>query len=348
MTLVLVTNKGEMPMDNLGIEIDDHAMLDMLQALCPTVDNYLSQELYLMDMADDSVTPRSVLNECYMLVLHELKSLGILPNGDDTDLLEDMYTAQVLYYMRLLFDSKEMYTLFKHDAEAREYIDHLVNDHERDESEYIWKILEFLEHKYPNRKDVNRCAERAMEFHSTSALKDHLLAILEMVVPVDDSVIHNIDEIKSFIKKQMETRQKLSAVVNKLIESFKELDSEYLRNVVTNYDSEKLLPDNMNKWCIYLKMKEHKVAGDIPAEYIEMEKHHKRENKHHIEYYIHHRVHPTKENLVELMLHVYNDNDDKISYLKELGTVVEKAEEHELFVGNERDLLTRYSQVLYT
>lgn len=325
----------------------DYEMIDKLQHLCPTVDNYLQQELYLMDITEDQVTPQYILNECYLLALTELRSLGIRPNGDDTDLLEDLYTAQVIYYMRYLFDTKTLYDLFKHDEEVRIYVDHLLHDEHRDTSEYVWNILGFLHSKYPNREDVSRCENMAMEFHSKDAFKKHLLAVLDLVVPVDDNVLHNIDDVAPFLKKQIEVRKKLKAVVDTLIAKFSDLNADYLKKVITNYNSDKLLPDNVHRWVLFLLMKEHHVSGEIPKDLLDMKKQHERDNSHHIEYYIHRRKTPSKENLVELILHVYNDNDDKISYLKELRDLIEKAEEHELFTGNERALLTSYSQYLY-
>lgn len=297
-----------------------------LRSISDNVDDYLSRELYKDSFGyDTDYTPNDVLQECYTIVLQELRELGIQFTVDLDDLLHDWFTAKHIYYIRKIADAYELTQLCKKE-DTKNFLDTLLQAPE-EESDIFVALVMHLAQKYPTEPMYRYVADFGECIQSTDRFVDHVKSILESLKTQDLSVeTPDIRLAKSYIAKIQGLRTFAEKATKMIIEGMQlqsSLNMKTIRKLLDEYDMDKLSPDALPLYSIIDNPEAETLYPNLGTfKETMMQKHHERAY-HHLEHWLKYRdPRPTKENLILLIAHCYEPDSTAPSFWKEVDEMI--------------------------
>jgi hypothetical protein len=258
-----------------------------LRDISDTVENYISNELYIADFGPDNYTEKDILGQCYEIIIDELKDYGITT---DLDYKGDYYLCGYLCLLRE-FVEKLPDLITKHLAEKLSSIieesDNLLSSMIAlfDHTEY--KELTYIsDNIYYDDEFVTYVKQLTESIQSEEATN--------YINPSDKSVQQYIEKIRVL--------RELAAKFSKRIVAFMpdNVDVTYLNKLIRDYDMDKISLDAISAYS--------KIDREEVPEYLRsmherlMDEHHKR-SLHHIEYWVSRNLSPSVTDLVILTAH---------------------------------------------
>lgn len=309
-------------MDRLSL-VDQFADL---RDISENVTDYLARELYIDSFGvDEDYSPNDILQECYTIVIQELRDLGIIFLMEPEDLLNDWYTAKHIYYLRVLADNSTILSLLKNKENFDKFNSLLQDDMEI--SDIAASLVEYLAYKNPEDTSYQRLLEFSDYFQSTERFKAHLQAILDKLATQDPTVeMPNVEKATEYIKKIMASRGTVTKAVKNVITGLQlnaSLNMKLINKLLYDYDMDKISTDNL-KWFSLLD-----TDGELPARARVLKEkmlreHHER-SPHHIEYWLKNKnMHPEREHLILMVAHHYEVNISPSEFWHRINTLTEQ------------------------
>lgn len=222
---------GTLPMEMTS----SHQMINTIRQICPSVDDYLTRELYLIEVPSEGVTTEFLLRKCYELICDELSELGIviLDLAKD-ELSNDSLMQQCAIFLRKKFDAERFRELIQYDPDLIESIHEICNnvDYELEEFELGNDIIELFDDRFPLDEGWSFLVERTKYFRYNSSFLEHIEAILNTITklgPID--VFHggNITAMEATIDKIKVSIADLNKFLTTLAAQYDARDSSYAR-----------------------------------------------------------------------------------------------------------------------
>lgn len=298
-----------------------------LRSISDNVDDYLSRELFQDSFGVDSdYTMNDVLRECYVIVLQELRDLGIQFTMEIDDLLEDWYIAKHIYFIRQITDAYTLTKLCK-EGDIKNKLETLLQAPE--ESEDIFSsLIGYLSEKYPDKLEYQYVNDFSSNIVSTERFCQHIRAIIDALAAQDAVPMPDITLAKSYIEKITGLRKFASTATYKIIEQLHlstQIDKIKIKKLLDEYDMDKLSPDRIRLYSII----DNEAASDLYPQLgtfkeTMMQLHHERAH-HHLEHWIKYpNPHPTVENLILLVAHCYEPGATAASFWEEIDDMINK------------------------
>lgn len=269
-------------MDRLSIP----EQLEDLRQVSGLVDDYLTRELYVADFgADTGYSPNQVLVECYNIIIEELTEFGVSFYVDDSDLLQDWYTAKEVYYLRAFLDSDHLLRVLS----VRGGLDQLAALLDTDTLDDVYQIvIDFVFNR--RESEIYTClTDLADRVRIDDKFIQHLTACIARIR--ETGSLYNIPEeempyVQAYIAKVNKDRQVVSKGYDYLL-GIHPYSSSLVGTTATellrNYDVDKTLPTNLRRFA----MLDRDDTLD-PIGRKRLVDHHHATTPYHAEYYLHH------------------------------------------------------------
>lgn len=258
-----------------------------LRDISDEVADYLARELFKVtydEIHDYKIN--DVLQDCYAIVIQELKELGIKITLHEEDLLQDWYTAINIYYIRKIASVNYINKLLQ-DKDISHQINLLLTSDENIDTLFS-SLVEYLLTKYQDNEELTHLSEILQYIQSTERFKAHVQAIIKHHASVDQvSKIQDINLSLEYIKKTQTLRVLVRKVVDVIIEKLNLIgnyDKVKMDKLIDDYDIDKIDVDNINIYSIVDKeiTKDDRLYP-IHKKYMDI---HHINSSHHIEHWL--------------------------------------------------------------
>lgn len=327
--------------------------IQQLMAISETVKHYVDQELYLPakaveedidstgyknenkvieDLDTTEVSDKEILNGCYEIILSELQEMGITFHCEIDEILGNFYDAQCIYFLRKIYDLRQLYDRFnKNRTFMNEVLDAVDDD--LDTTNKAMQVIVVSHKFYKNDEDIERCVDFLFDkLTNTAAFIKYIHHVADMVEGPEFEDMADPRWVILLTAYIEAGKDKALEIFNMAIAMDADnLDAKALYRDHRLYNMDKLQPANLNKYVSWLQYKDD---SDAPAEIAAMVKmfdyQHASVTNHHIEYF---RQQPkdyviTKNDMVNMLANICDPGDkhtkteaaDKIrSYYNELS-----------------------------
>lgn len=286
-----------------------------LRKLSSTVEEYLSQQMYIADFGNDEYNERDILAQCYEIAEMDLNGYGVYL---DWQYKGDFYRSG---YVQLLLEFIiSLRTLITNDNQdtiiaALNESDNTIKD--------LFAVFEHDKHFQPLNYLIDHC-------YSTDTFDQYIQSILHSLE--DDSAIYDpdIDREVKYIEKTRELRAYATKYTNIILSNMqKPYEQPVIDKLLKEYDLDKINPSQIK---IYSRIDLDEVPEGL-KEFKERQMliHHER-SKHHIEYWIDPNKSPrpllTYENMVLLVAHhaepgtTKPEFSDSIEHMIDMGRTI--------------------------
>ena len=280
-----------------------------LRKLSSTIEEYLSQELYIADFGNDDYNEGDVLAQCYEIAEIDLNGYGVYV---DWQYKGDFYrSGYVQLLLEFVIALRTLITNSNQEAiiAALDESDNTIQD--------IFAVFDKDHHFHYLSYMIDQC-------YTTPVFDTYIRSILDNLE--DDSAIYDPDiarEVK-YIEKTRELREYATKYTNIILSGMQQpYDQAVIDKLLREYDTDKINPSQIK---IYSKID----LGDVPEGLKEFKErqmliHHER-SKHHIEYWIDPNKSPrpllTYENLVLLAAHHAEPDTTKPEYSESIENMI--------------------------
>lgn len=327
---------------------DCYEKIQSMSAVSSTISHYLAAQFYRFDYEiEDEIDINDLMIKCYVIIIGELKELGINLTVDWDLALANGYESDGYVALYSLLDKDYLHKFFITYPDVQDSIRYIFetsdtsNSEEEDENNYIDEFIDIytrFNSNDPLLEKVERIRDRII---STNRFKDHILTILDNSVPTSDISIDNFELISKYTKHIFEGQQLFKNVVEYILIKDTTLNSGKLQQAIELYDLEKVTGLDIANyaWAVMsndedLSDKEKSIKKSI------LDKHTKHQS-HHIEYYLANLIRPTKENLVELVSHHVELDSTKESFFNDVKDMVVQASESQIFTKQDIEYIKK-------
>lgn len=301
-----------------------------LSGLSDLVTQYLDAQLYRTEFdTEDQIDPQELMIKCYLIILGELKEMGVDIIVDWEEALANTYEADgyIAIYQLLnidyLINQFKLYPSIQDPIRMIFVIDDSENTEEVDEAGYLQNFLDIY-HKFngtdPLLSKIQRVDDRVV---SNPFFKKHIEAILDKSIPISTITLDNLDLVTKYINKIVTGQQIFSRVVTYLLDKCS-CNKDYLLQAISMYDLEKVTGLDLHKYA-WAVMTDESTMSDSEKQLKEkILNEHKIHQTHHAEYYLANKIKPTESNIVELVAHHAEPESSKASFLKDVDGMVKQ------------------------
>ena len=301
-----------------------------LSGLSDLVLQYLDAQLYRTEFdTEDQIDPQELMFKCYIIILGELKEMGVDVIVDWEDALANIYEADgyIALYRLLnkdyLIDQFKLYPSIQDPIRTIFIIDDSENTEEIDEAGYLQDFLDIY-YKF-NKTDpliskIERIQDRVV---SNPFFKKYIEVILDKSIPISTINLDNLELVSKYINKIVTGQQIFSRVVTYLIDKCG-CDKDYLLQAISLYDMEKVTGLDIGKFAWAVMTDESTMSDQEKELKKKILFEHESHQTHHAEYYINNRIRPNENNLIELVAHHAEPESTKESFLKDVEEMINK------------------------
>ena len=317
---------------------DCYEKIQSISAVSSSVSHYLASQLYIFDYErEDDIDIHDLMIKCYVIIIGELKELGIDLVVDWDTALANGYEADGYVALYSLLDKDYLHNFFITYPDIQDSIRYLfetsdtINTEEEDENNYIESFIELytrFNSNDPLLEKIERIQDRIL---SNNRFRDHILTILDNSVPVSDISLDNLELISKYTKHIFEGQQLFKKVVEFILEKDNTLNKDKLVQAIGLYDLEKVTGLDISTYAWAVMSDDTKLSDkekQIKKAILDKHTHHQ---THHIEYYLANLVRPTKENIVELVSHHVELDSTKESFFNDVKEMISLASEKQIF-----------------
>lgn len=297
--------------------LDIPEKINVLRELSDGVDQYIASGIYLGNSPEmDAEADLVIYQDCLLIVIKELRELGILFMMDDSELITDGYQADALIEIRRMFDRHNLRERLVANRNVIPALESIL-EAEFDEDEYYSNVIDHLRVAWPNLNKTFETMDRLRSIVTSNILfKRHLLAVIDVSVPkatlAEDSEIR-----KAYLKKILAGRKFYEYIVRYLIDNkrifppvgYDKEDEQAciasLEHSINLYDMDKLTGSNLSELIWAVMTDPNTLHPDMVKVQDQIIYRHKSNATHHIEYYIARRQKPTLSQMYELACHTF-------------------------------------------
>lgn len=298
--------------------------LQRLRDISGNVALFLDEEMFKDVEGADNYTVEDILEDCYAIILSELKDMGVSLDGDQ-DYLQDGYTCDKLLSLRKLLD----YDTFKEYLKIPTVLDAVETQtlSESASDELLDWLLDYFVNNFSDDilvMDTNYVTTIVVQ--NTNFL-GHISGCVKRMRDgnLDTSRDATIQDIRAFINHLHEVRKRIKILVDFLLMK-NTVDTSTIATYVDTYDLDKTSGDNLSKFATLYSVKLPKEVED------KLTLTHRRNNNHHLEYFTSRDLSPSDEELIMMVVHIYeeHDADDTLdsSYQDEIDQVHLELQKH--------------------
>lgn len=277
--------------------------IEKCRSLSPNIEVYFAEEQFLGDVATvDLINPTFLKNRALNMLLNELDQLGVLFDIDTDQLVSIQEYLLLLYALRDKLDKDNLISLLKSGPEELVGdLDGLVQDIQ-DSSDFLADLSGFFNSRFPTDENWEYIFNRRTIVYSDDRLVAHIRAIIrvassplfrnDMVVPEGSLMTTH-----SWLKYLDEHIQLIQKATEQILFSDDTLIKEKIYAELENHDADLTRQGVLETMSDYYYRLGRKQPTDTPQVRIR----HKRNSRHHFEYYRQRNIAPTKEELVLLV-----------------------------------------------
>ena len=260
--------------------------IPIVKRCCASSDNirdYFLDERYLIDMdQNDMVTPQMLSVTAVDLVLDELSEIGIETNFRAEELLLSPIDLNTMFDLRSKLDKDNFYRCLKsmNQETYSSFCGVIENVHLPED--LLIEISDFMTAVFPFDTSWEIIQKSIEYWYSTSNFSKHVSALLSKVdvhtdpneTPIDDA---NILEISQFLEYMKERDNKVKLMTDYIIGHVFNINGDRLKDLIKNYDRDKLEPEVLAKFAHY--------NSEKPEEEPEFVVQHHLKSTHHLEHW---------------------------------------------------------------
>lgn len=311
--------------------IDDcYLKIQELSGLSDLVTQYLDAQIYRYEFdTEDQIDPQELLLKCYIIILGELKEMGVDLIADWEEALCNFYEADGYLALYQLLNIDFLISQFKTYPAVQDAIRNIfiVDDSENtidiDEAGYLQDFLDVYKSFNSNDSNIQKIERIEDRIVSNSFFKKHIEAILDKSIPTSSITLDNIELVTKYINKIVVGQQIFAKVVTYLLDKCT-CNKDYLLQAISMYDLEKVTGLDLYKYA-WAVMTDETTMSDHEKQLKEkILNEHKIHQTHHAEYYLANKINPTESNIIELVAHHAEPDSTKASFLKDVDSMIKQ------------------------
>lgn len=309
--------------------MDYIAKINELRSVSIEIDSLIVNQSWRVKYSNEEEPDnQTILNECYLIIFDELRTLGIYVDMDISDALQDYYTADGFVALRLFLDGDTLTEHFKRYPEVQIKFESLLDTSDINDEDYFAGFYNLYKTCFPRKPEYLTIARIEDTIYSTNEFKNHILGVLRDAVPSSTIVTeYDVDFLKTYVEKIIAGQKIFDFVVKLIWDNIPDINKIQLQRDIDTYDFEKVQPANIKKysWAVM-----HENDDALTEEEKTLQEkillHHKQANPHHIEYYLVRQEKPNKTSMVELVCHHAEIGTDKEKFIQEVKDMITQGE----------------------
>lgn len=327
--------------------------------LCKTVDLYISTQAYKNEQTDpedpDSITEQELLINCYVIILQELRLLGIEVHVEWEDALSNFYDAKAYAYLLSMMDKDKLISNISNQYENKDRFTAIFENSEDSESDLLLAFLEVYFYYIPFETHRDRILSITDTLYSTNDFSTYMKNVLSLVSPRSTINLTNINQITSYINKIIAGRKSFESAINTLIEhtvydeNINLTMTNYLRDAINSYDEEKIAGTDLSRYCWAVMSDDNDLSDSEKVYKKNILFEHTSHQTHHIEYYHVNHFYPTIEQIAELVCHHVEPDSTYLDFKHDVEEMIKQDKDNEDFHAFDNDTLAivnHYANVL--
>lgn len=293
-------------------------IISLLQQVSVTVDEYISEQQYLVNASVDVIDEEGILTQCYCIIIDELKDRGIEFHIELDQLLASWYEAERIYHLYCFTEIDQLIKICtSYTATISKMSDVINNSIDEDLLTDLFTILDPYIQQNRHRVPVKSILEHT---HTTEIFR----VLLEQVYKQSEHALYDytqpVDTITSYIEEM--NRGRLNAEMalkvlelNNMLSSLNDTQHKIVYKSVKYYDMAKLEVETISDYAWTHKVKDYvsSLPEELQKKYEQLEYDHHSSTEHHIEYYIVNRDVPLDNTAcILLAIGCYDQNNDEL------------------------------------
>ena len=282
----------------------------LLRDISPTVDDYLTRELFEADYYDEeegelayNYTAKDVLGACYSLVINELRDIGIHFAIDVDTLTRDIYTCGYVYLIRKFVDKPYLAKLLQATDTVNAVAKYVDTDERKPNLlEDIVNIVNITSHDY----ELTEMAYILPQTYTDELFTTYIKKVISTINTPDAIITKDLTSVENYTKHIATLRQlayRYTYAVIGMLNLEPQLDMSKISKLLRDYDRDKLQPDNI---ALYATIDREDVPTNLYATKKKYMDYHHENSPHHVEYWL--ADNPLKQrftldNLILLVVH---------------------------------------------
>lgn len=266
-----------------GYRLQPHEHISDLREVCPTVNDYLDQQLFKDEYGPDAYTVNDILTTCYLLAIADLENYGVKFHVETEDLLQDFYTAKNIYYLLKFLQPMELLKWIT-SVQMVEHIETIIAE---PDNFSIETIFSYIQEQYPDDFTLSQVDNiMPMVYCDPKQIQIYFQNVCDTIRNGDYLVqMPNVTKVKEYIENSRNKRLMISNLTTSVCSMpiFQgKLDMTRISYLLRTYDLDKTSPDDVN---IYATVDTDDCPEGLKILQAKMmEAHHKRA-PHHMEYW---------------------------------------------------------------
>lgn len=311
------------------MELTKHFTL--LRDISPTVDDYLTRELFEEDYYDEeegelayNYSAKDVLGACYSIIIDELNAIGIHFAIDLDTLTQDIYTCGYVYLIRKFVDKPYLAKLLQAtdtvDAVSK-YID--TDERKPNLLEDVVNIVNIKSHDY----ELTEMEYILPQTYTDESFTTYLKSVIAAINTPDAIIVKDLTAVENYTKHIATLRQlayRYTYAVIGMLNLEPQLDMTKIAKLLRDYDRDKIQPDTI---ALYSLIDKENVPTSLYAtkkKYMDI---HHANSPHHVEYWL--ADNPLKQkftldNLILLVVHHVEPGTSPEEFRSEVEDTVSK------------------------
>lgn len=291
-------------------------IISLLQQVSVTVDEYISEQQYLVNTSVDTIDEEGILTQCYCIIIDELKDRGIEFHIELDQLLSSWYEAERIYHLYCFTELEQQVKIcIAHTNLIPKLLEVIDNSIDEDILSDWFIIVEPYIQQNRHRMPVQSILEYT---HTTEIFKQLLATVYKKVEHAIYDYTQPMDAITSYIKEMNSGRIDAAYAlkileVNNLLSSLNDIQNKIIHKSIKYYDMAKLEVDAISEyaWAYSVQDKVDELSEELKQKYEQLEYDHHSSTDHHIEYYIVHKDVPIdKLACILLSIGCYDKDND--------------------------------------
>ena len=301
--------------------------------LCKTVDLYISTQSYKNDQTDpedpDSITEQEILVNCYVIILQELRLLGIETHIEWEDAIANFYDAKAYAYLLAMLDKDKLISVLNTKYDQKERFLTIFENSEYSEDDLLKVFLDVYFYFVPTEPHRDKILMEVDNLYSNDTFKEYMSNVLSSLSPISTINLENLDMIKTYINKIVEGRKYFETIMNLLVEKTSNIPngitmSNYIRNAIDTYDEEKIAGTDISRYCWAVMSDDNELSDKEKELKKAILFEHTSHQTHHIEYYHIRHIKPTIEQLAELVAHHVEPDSTDIDFVRDVEDMIKQ------------------------
>lgn len=294
-------------------------IISLLQQVSVTVDEYISEQQYLVNTAVDTIDEEGILTQCYCIIIDELRDRGIEFHIELDQLLASWYEAERIYHLYCFTEPEQQIKICTTYTDLIPKLSEVVDNSIDEDVLLDWfTIVEPYIQQNRHRIPVQSILDHT---HTTPVFRQLLAQVYKKSEHAVYDYTQPMDTITSYIQEMNSGRLDAETAlrileVNNVLSSLNDVQRKIVYKSVKYYDMAKLEVDTISDyaWAYGVQDELDDLSEELKERYTQLEYDHHSSTDHHIEYYIVHRDVPLDTvACILLAIGCYDKDNDVLS-----------------------------------